>query len=343
MIVPVSKLLLIGIIAVMLSSCSSERDPYLRSLKLNAEPLTAVDSLNIDQFNLFQVRDVVKLDGDWLLMSSTGGDYKLLFLNTATSEHFFAIRKGRGPGEMIGGSSLHECGGRAIFYDRPKSVCIRINAKETIKSQSVVTDTISLFYGPSMPTDFMTTCGENGFISGNVLDDNVWYSYYDRTGNVISSVKALDFEEISKSRDHKISFLASCKYVSSPDGSRVCVASVGSPSLSFAEVSSGNLSEYKRLAVPPAKGNASETISAFVGIAADDDYVYLTYSGHKIRNDVLPSEESNHLIVYDWNGNPVKHYLLNRNVNSIHVDGKYIWASSTYPESCVYRFVLNGR
>lgn len=340
---PIASFGIAAIIAAMLSSCSSEKDPYLRSLKLEAEPLAAVDSINIDQYNLFQVRDVVKLDGDWLLMSSTGGDYKLMFLNTATSEHFFAIRKGRGPGEMIGGSSLHECGGRAVFYDRPKSVCIRINAKETIKSQSVVADTISLFDGPSMPTDFMTTCGENGFISGNVLDDNVWYSYYDRTGEVISSVSALDFEEISKSRDHKISFLASCKYVSSPDGSRVCVASVGSPSLSFAEVSSGNLSEYKRLAVPPLGGNASETISAFVGIAADDDYVYLTYSGHKLRNDVLPSEESNHLIVYDWDGNTVKHYRLNRNVNSIHVDGNDLWASSTYPESCVYRFMLGGR
>ena len=34
-------------------------------------------------------------------------------------------------------------------------------------------------------------------------------------------------------------------------------------------------------------------------------------------------------------------FYLNCNVCSIHVDGNDLWAASAYPESCVYRFVLN--
>lgn len=334
-----------AIMAVMLLSCSSEKDAYLRSLKLDAEPLMVVDSINIDQYNLFQVSDVVKIDDDWLLMSTITGDYKLLFLNIFTSEHFFAIRKGRGPGEMIGGNSLHECGGNALFYDSNSATCIRIDGRRTIEGRSLVVDTIGLFKdGPSKPI-YMTSCGNGGFVSGNFADENIWYSYYDSTGRIHSSVAALDFEELSDEKDAIVSFSLSSKYASSPDGTKVCVVSVASPSLSFSHVSSGTLIEYKRWAVPPVGMVAGhitpEHTSTFSGIDADGKYVYLAYSGHKLRDDILPTEECNHLIVYDWDGNPVKRYYLNRNVSSIHVDGKDLWAVSTYPESCVYRFVLN--
>ena len=62
-----------------------------------------------------------------------------------------------------------------------------------------------------------------------------------------------------------------------------------------------------------------DAISAFHGIDADDENVYVIYSGHKIRNDVLPSNECRHFIVYD---------------------GDTLWCASEYPESCVYRFEL---
>ena len=78
-------------------------------------------------------------------------------------------------------------------------------------------------------------------------------------------------------------------------------------------------------------------ISAFHGIDSDGENVYVIYSGH----NMLPANECRHLIVYDWDGNPAKHYLLNRNVSSVHVDGDNMWCASIYPESCVYRFEIS--
>lgn len=332
-------------VAVMMMSCSSEKDAYLRSLCLEVEPLSAVDSVNIGQYDMFQVRNVVAIDDEWILMSAIKGEYRLLFLSTKTSDHFFAIKSGRGPGEMINGNSLHKFGDDACFYDSNNATCIKIRLEETVRTHRLAADTIGLFKsGPSKPI-YMTTCGQNGFISGNLIDENVWYSYYDATGRIYSSVDALGFKEISGDRDAKFSFSLSSKYASCPDGTKVCVASVASPSLSFSDVRSGSLTEYRRLSMPPVgmvAGHVTpEHTSTFMGIDADDSYVYLVYSGHRLRNDDLPTEECNHLVIYDWDGNPVKHYYLNRNVSSIHIDGNNLWAASTYPESCVYRFVLD--
>lgn len=332
-----------ALLSALAVSCIKEKDHFLRTLSLDPVPLEAVDSINIDRFNLFQARNVVALDDGWILLSSVKGDYNLMFLNLYTSEHFFAIRKGRGPGEMIDGSSLHRYEDGAAFYDGNNATCVKVSLNKGASGSSVVIDTIGVFNsGPSRPV-YMTTCGEGGFISGNLTDDKVWYSYYDSTGRILSDIDMLQFDELSVGGDRIISWMLSSVYTSDPAGKRVCVANVMSPSLSFSEVDAGILREYKRYTNAPDITNGrltEESRSAFNGIDSDDKYVYVIYSGNKIRNDVLPSNECRHLIVYDWDGNPVKRYILNRNVCSVHIDGDTLWCASEYPESCVYRFEL---
>ena len=124
----------------------------------------------------------------------------------------------------------------------------------------------------------------------------------------------------------------------------MCVASVLTPSLSFSDVHSGILTEYRRYELAESESDYSyfmpDAKSRFNGISADDRNVYVIYSGHKLQNDVLPVDECVDLIVYDWDGTPVRHFKLNRNVSSIHIDGDDLWCTSTYPESCVYRFKM---
>lgn len=328
--------------AVVMLSCSSEKDAYLRSLGLEVEYLSAVDSVNIEQYDMFQVRNVVVIDDEWILMSTTKGGHKLLFLNMKTSDHFFAIRKGRGPGEMINGNSLHRYGDGAAFYDSNNATCVKISLNKTAAGSSIAIDTIGVFNsGPSKPV-FMTTCGSGGFISGNLTDDKVWYSYYDSTGCILSDIDMLQLDEFAAGGDTRISWMLSSVYTSDPEGKRVCVANVISPSLSFSKVDAGILREYKRYSNAPCgitNGRVTgEFRSAFNGIDSDDKYVYVLYSGNRMRGGTLPSNECRHLIVYDWDGNPVKRYILNRNVCSVHIDSGTLWCASTYPESCVYRF-----
>lgn len=331
--------------AAVLYSCSEEQDAYLRTLNIKAEKLEYIDSLNIEQYNLFQAIDNVKIDKDWLLLSASKGDYNLLFVNIVTSDHFFAIRRGRGPGEIIQGCSLHKCGDDAVYYDVNNAKCIKINSSESIRNRKIVMDTAAIFCDKASRPIYMTSCGADGFISGNMLDTKVWYSYYDKEGKILSSVAALNFDGYAEDDEaHLSSLLLSSKYASNPDGTKVCVASVPTASLSFSNVDSGKLIEYKRYEadiVGTTNGRITpEAISAFQGIVADDKYVYVIYSGHKLKDDVLPPNECRDLIVYDWDGNLVKRYLLNRNVSSVYIEGKTLWCTSTYPEHCVYKFIL---
>lgn len=87
----------------------------------------------------------------------------------------FAVRKGRGPGEMINGSSLHKNGDGAVFYDSGSAVCVKIRTKESISSHTAVMDTIGVFAAGASRPVYMTSCGKDGFISGNLLDQDVWY------------------------------------------------------------------------------------------------------------------------------------------------------------------------
>lgn len=49
-------------------SCSSGGDPYLKTLQMDMERLEAVDSINVDRYDLFQARSVVKADNGWLAL-----------------------------------------------------------------------------------------------------------------------------------------------------------------------------------------------------------------------------------------------------------------------------------
>ena len=332
------------LIMMMVCSCAVERDPYLRTLSLDVEYLEASDSINIEQYDLFQIDEVVSVDEEWLLVSSNKMDYRLLFVNTVTGDHFYTIRKGRGPGEMLDGGSLHKSGDDAVFYCLKTATCIRLNLDKTVVEREAVYDTIGLFRrGPSKPV-YMTSLSSGCFLSCNLADPNVWYSLYDRDGNIMSSVAALGFEELSNDRDDRVSFHASSKYAAHSSGMKVCVANVCSASLSFSKLESGVLSEYRRIEIPPDGMVESrlqqDYISAFHGLAADDDHVYVLYSGNRIWDRKIPVNECRHLIVYNWDGTPIRHFYLDHTITSVHVLGDVIYGTSTYPESCVYKFQL---
>ncbi len=334
---------LAGAIVLMLVpvSCTSSKDPYLRTLRLSACHIEPVDSVSIDEYAIFDPYDAISVDDNWLLLSSGKGDYNLLFVNAVTSEHFHAIRRGRGPGEIINGSSLYKVGKSAVIYDFTGGTCMSLNLSETIQTRTPVLDTIGNFRDKSPKPVYIGICGEAGFVSGNSMDETVWYSFFDPEGNVLSSVPAIGYKNLSAyDRDYILSLHLSSKYVSNLSGTRVCVANVASPTLSFSKVDSGILTEYKRYEIAP-PGRGMQALSAFQRLFADDKYVYLIYSGHKLRDDILPSHACKNLVVYDWDGNPVKHYQLSHHISSIHVEGNSLVGVSDYPDSKVYKYILD--
>ncbi len=333
--------------AVLLAavSCTSRYadDPYLRDLKIGEQTLSPVDSSDLDMYAYWQPRDVVAAGGGLFVISSSNNDHHLLFVNPESDEHFYAIRRGRGPGEIVSGCNLHKSGDAVRYYDFTRTKCIELDIEKSIAARTAVCDTVGDFSKGSRLV-YLTSCGNDKFVSGSLADENWWYALYDRQGKFLSGVEAIS--GLSKDRDRALSVMLSTKYASSPDGQHLCVANSATPTISFASVSGDKLQETKRIqssfdAEKQAHGRTAK--GYFNGVAADDNYVYILYSGRRITDREMLPNECRHLLVYDWNGNIKHHYVLSRPVCSICLTDDGFYAVSTWPSGKLLHFVLDTK
>ena len=323
-------------------SCTSRYadDPYLRDLKIGEQTLSPVDSSDLDMYAYWQPRNVVDTHGGWFVISSVEGDYHLLFVNPESGDHFYAIRRGRGPGEIVSGSNLHKFGEAVRYYDFTRTKCIELDIEKSIAARAAVCDTVGDFSKGNRLV-YLTSCGKDKFVSGCLADENYWYALYDRQGKFLSGVEAI--EGLSKDRDSALSAMLSTQYSASPDGRHLCVTNLSTPTISFASVSGDRLQEAKRIqstfdAEKQAHGRTAK--GYFNGVAADDNYVYILYSGRRIADREMLPNECSHLLVYDWNGNIKHHYVLSRPVCSISLTDDGFYAVSTWPTGKLLHFVL---
>ena len=324
-------------------SCTSKYadDPYLRGLKIREQTLSPVDSSDLDVYGYWQPMDVVNTYDGWFVISSVDGDYHLLFVNPVSGEHFYAIRRGRGPGEIVSGADLHKSGNAIRYYDFTRTRCIELDVRKSIAARAAVCDTVGDFSKGSRLV-YLTSCGKDKFVSGCLTDENYWYALYDRQGKFLSGVEAI--AGLSKDRDRALSAMLSTRYASSPDGKHLCAANVNVPVVSFASVTGDELKENKRIQASfdgEKEGRARTAKSYFNGVAADDNHVYILYSGRRIADREMPSHECSHILVYDWQGNIRHHYFLSRPVCSISLTDDGFYAVSTWPSGKLLHFVTD--
>ena len=85
-----------------------------------------------------------------------------------------------------------------------------------------------------------------------------------------------------------------------------------------------------------------ENRRGFCGVGSDNTRIYLLYSGKKSGESSSPSYQCGHLLVYDWEGNPVVHYELTAEVNSVCIEGRSIYGVSSHPSGRLYRYDMPG-
>lgn len=343
------KIFAIPVIFMMagMYSCSNIENDYIQSLNVEHEYVFAVDSISLETYNVYAPNKIVRINENLVLVSLWKGEHHLLLLNLDDNEYTssFYIKRGRGPFEIAQGGSLHPCGNNAVYYDVTTSTAIIVDVMESISMQKPILDTLCCF-SDKFPKPIFLRSFDDGFISCNMADDAYWYSLYDKKGNLVSNVDAMQYDILKQSRDCRISVMASSLYCIDPTSTKVCVANVVSPSISFAYIADSALHEFKRYEISPptiksgGNGLSHDNISAFQDIACDPDYVYLLYSGHMLQNDTLPSSECKHLIQYSWEGKPIKHFELDKNICSICIYDNELLGCSEYPEAKIFKFIL---
>lgn len=169
-------------------------------------------------------------------------------------------------------------------------------------------------------------------------------------GSLISSIPVPNYPE-AKGMPFFASFVSSVKYTTSPDGKNICCCMAAASALSFSKVEGNKLIEQKRFEYdnPSVKNSGKflvydqdQATTRFISITSNNDNVFVLYSGKKLSG-TTPAYEGNHVVKYDWNGNVISHYILDKSLNYINLadTGNYLIGTTTEPNPTIFCFNIN--
>lgn len=203
-----------------------------------------------------------------------------------------------------------------ILFLSDTSTQLRIQEVEKIKSPNRL---------------FMVNCVDTNYMATGIFND-YWLALINKQGEVISTVDIPIFEETKDIPKTQLSILyISTLMAHSPDNKKMIAATQNHGVLSFCHIRENDVKEYKLLCyyaplfqirergiVALSKDNKA----GFCAVDCDDQYVYVLYSGKTFNQSGLLNHHCDNLLVYDWDGNPVKRYLLDIPLFSMRYNSK---------------------
>lgn len=92
----------------------------------------------------------------------------------------------------------------------------------------------------------------------------------------------------------------------------------------------------------PAIAFSKDELYGFSEMVSDSTHVYLLYSGKNIRKHGEDAYNCNELLVYDWEGNPVSRYHVQKSLREMAIHGDIVYGLSREKEAIVYLYKLPG-
>lgn len=327
-------------------SCS-DNDQFLESLCLPVQRINPIDSLDLEQFGVFCPIQLFKLNRGFAINdASPKNDYAIVMVNPYKNKPEISkiLQKGRGPGEIISPSEIIQEGSSLLVYDYATQKLIRVNFTNSQYYQDYLIDTVADYSTIKL---FSTPYPvKNGFITPYYLDAS-WFALFERD-SVRAFLKRPGFEVLKTAEPNFLmNYILNSHAVIDSSGERFCCSTLQSVAFSFSTIKEGSIIENNRYeSIPPIISESGLAVSpdsprGISAMASDSSNVYILYSGKPIlTSSEVPSWECQHLLVFDWEGRPQKHYQLNHTVCSIAVEGNTIYCGTTYPYSRIIRYQL---
>lgn len=337
-------LLLVSVLPLVACQNGREKDDYLRSLKMKPVFVSPVDSFDLECFGVFYPTELYK-SGDWFLLHDSAPKKTcaavLVNPSLAHENRIELMPVGRGPGENVNPGGIFGPESSPMIFDWGSRIQVRVDIPASAEAHAAVLDTVGDFSAYRWWGEFWPVQG--GYL---IQHDDNWYALFDGT-EIVSPGNRPSYEVLTRvSRDQLVNYLGDTRFTVSPSGERFCCTATMSATLSFSRIENGELLEIKRYeAIPPRFGSgATFTADSQKGVQAlssDEQYVYALYSGKPlVSSDAVPSWECSHLVVYDWDGNPVKRYLLQHAASGIALSDGSLYCTTTYPEARILRYEL---
>lgn len=349
-----SKLLIsfaLSFLLVIFLSCSQESnpdDPLKDFSQINTINLAPSRLLELEGYEIFKPEIAIKTATGYIVKNQTD-EGLISSINFSTDRVIHGVNRGEAPNELASPSSFQQNDEDYLIYDIAKKSIYKV-----ILNDSLIT--ISEFKHFNMNTrPFIINYLSNGFVASGIFQ-NAWMAYFDNDGNISSTLSFPFFEETQKFSEIAMSSL----YLSTltavrPDGKKIVCVAQKHGVLSFCNVVENKLNEYKLIKYYPPKVSilqetGSPTVAfsrdnkvGFCAVASDEDNVFVLYSGRTFNSHGMSSFHCEHVLIYNWKGEPIKRIVLKNPLFSMDYDAKTktLYGIGYEPEAVILEYNLN--
>lgn len=335
------------LIALSLSACSSKDDSIFSDFTRTVD-LQLLDSLDLEKMEILNPHYIHYKDS-FLIFHSMAGKKELEFWNLRSD--LVTVRNviGQGADEM----PIYAI----VDTDHPTSFCfanyrrgriyemnLEMLQKDTATKHSLVYE-LPIKEGDT-PLRFYET---GNYIFGiGMFGEGRIYSFDKRTNKAMTCMDYPVHESIDPlDRRHKGALFSGT--IMTGNQNTLVLACFGT--IDFYEIlPSGSLRQKQRYHYSFPKFQTAETgrtvtfdrddIYAISGIDSDERFIYLLYSGKNVREKGNDAYNCPHLLVYDWEGNPVVHCLLTKSLYDFSIGGGMLYGLSREVTPIVYVYSL---
>ena len=344
--------------ALLLMTCCShhsDRNIVLNDFS-NVESLVPSDSIELEKFSIFEPKNSFPFD-NWLIVNKYGSDNAVDLINPSSGEKIECFRRGRGPGEVLNVGSAQLYGDDLHVFDINRQIYYILDIAETLYRKQQVLKSEILPHDAGKAIDqlnrpFVLYKYRTGVLATGLFEDGTWFGLLGDSGKTASAIPLIDFKSTrGMSPLENSSFQLSSFFSVSPDGKKGICAMLNCGAFSIFDINANTITERIRkiyyepimLSAPGdliTPGNSPENVRAFYSAQSTDKEIYLLFSGRKAGDETCPTYECSHLLVYDWDGNPVRRYELERAVNSIYLKNDRIYGTTSTPSAKVFIYEL---
>ena len=336
------------LLSILLMSCSRTfSDPLKHFERSPVVKITPSKIINLEEFEILQPFHIIQIDDSMFVIQDLKSEKIFNLINLSSKKVISGVNKGQGPNEVNSPSCILFRNHKIFIWDAiPKKMSELVHSSDsnlTIKEFFTV-DT-------ETPILFFINLLDSTFIANGIFED-FWLAEMNKEGEIISTI---DYPIRDETKDlPKIllpALFSSVKMANSPDNKKVVVVTGSQEIISLINRTDSGIKEYKQIKYLPPKISITPTgIAAFTsdntkgfgGVDCDDQYIYTIYSGKTYNTHPTSANYCEHLLVYDWDGNPVKYYKLDIPMWSMIFDRKKnsIYGIAYNPEGVFVEYQL---
>lgn len=311
--------------------------------------------LNPEEFGILKPRQLFFLDSLFIIREGNN-DCMLHIIDPKTGKVIHGIGKGNGPKEIVSLGSIEVKNEKVYIYDIARKIIYQMDPLSSV-SDSVMYYDEYLRLNMEEFRPFLLNMTGNGIIATGLFEEGVFMFLDPASGKYHFFVDYPEFENTAhlKKMDKAVLFLGE-RVTIKPDETKLACAYFNAGVISFCHIEKNTVSEYKKIVYfgPKFKTGTDSNLpaivyegtnkTAFCSIASTDKYVYVSYSGRSYethKNEAV--NECEYVLVYDWNGNPVKYYHLDIPLFDFSLDAvnNVIYGISIQSEGMIIKYDLD--